>query len=675
MREFAMSETESELTQTEENQQVEAVDNTYLVKERFEIDYNSPLPAFDANGAKAFAVKDKINPQRDLFALICDNDTPPRLSLLPYLKSIDHPNLLKLVEFGVVEYAPQKTHNMALIYRAPTGPKVSEFISGEKLTTERFKSLVVSLVSGCEALKTYNITHRAIRLDNLFYKDTEATEIVLGDCAASFPALFQPDAYETIESLLCLPQGRGNGTVKDDIYACAVALLGIVLQKEIDLDMSTPEILRLKLRKGSLVALTEGEKLNSQYIAVLKGMLEDSLESRWNGAQIYNYLEGKANSFTNSEGAERSMRALTIGGEKYYTAKTAALAMLENQQDALAQIRNGKLLEWIKNGLENEKLHNKIEKLILTAKEKENNRLLVPQVCIYLDSSLPIKAGDMFLFPTGLSKAIFYYLKKHLSLDVFHNSLSGDIMKLWYQEQPYIHAPTNGNEFKVYMARSDYGYGIERIMYDFDEDIPCTSELVNKEFVNSPSRLLRALDNNYNPQNEKPPFDKNIVAYLRCKLGKKIDGLIADINAHQDALKISAVIRLYASIQSKNGPVQVYNLTKWLLKSSKPIIQTFHNLKYRKFLERELVKISKNGKIVDLSEILEDEDAKQKDRTEYSEALKKVNILVTEKNKILSGGSKLEEEAKDIAIKFGSTLSVLTMLASFVFSILYCALQ
>ena len=92
-------------------------------------------------------------------------------------------------------------------------------------------------------------------------------------------------------------------------------------------------------------------------------------------------------------------------------------------------------------------------------------------------------------------------------------------------------------------------------------------------------------------------------------------------------------------------------------------------------MERELVKISKNGKIVDLSEILEDEDAKQKDRTEYSEALKKVNILVTEKNKILSGGSKLEEEAKDIAIKFGSTLSVLTMLASFVFSILYWALQ
>ena len=35
------------------------------------------------------------------------------------------------------------------------------------------------------------------------------------------------------------------------------------------------------------------------------------------------------------------------------------------------------------------------------------------------------------------------------------------------------------------------------IMYDFDEDLPCTSPLIGKEFVNSPSRLLRALDNNY----------------------------------------------------------------------------------------------------------------------------------------------------------------------------------
>ncbi len=650
-------------------------ENTFLVKERFEIDYNSPLPDLDANGAKAYAVKDKIKPERELFALLCDNNFPPRMSMLPYLKAIDHPNLLKLVEYSVVNYLPQKTMNMALIYNRPTGPKASTKFSGERISSEKFKSLVLSLVSGCEALKSYNLTHRAIRLDNLFYKDAECSELVLGDCAATFPALYQPSAYETIESMLCIPQGRGQGSSADDIYASGAALLGIVLQHDIVSDMSTPELLRLKLKKGSIATLTINDKLLSQFVQVIKGMLDDSAENRWNSTQIYNYLDGKTSSFSN-EANDKSMRALTIGGEKYYTAKSAALTLLENQEDGLTVIHNGKLLEWIKNGLENEKLYNKIEKLLQQEKENPNlSRFLVAQICILLDYSLPVKCGDIYVFPGGLSKAIFYYLKTKQSLECFYQVLSGDIIKTWYQEQPFIHAPANSNEFRIYLARTDYGYGIDRIMYDFDEDLPCTSPLIGKEFVNSPSRLLRALDNNYSANKDAKPYDKNIIAYLRCKMGKKIDGILTDLNANQDLLQAGAIIRIYANIQNKSGPVQLFNLTKWLMKTAQPIVQSYHNLKYRKFLERELIKISKNGKIINLYDLLDNEEAKKKNRKEYSEALKRANTLIADRKHLLSGNSKIDEEAREVALKFGAVLSVLTMLSSFIFSIIYWVLK
>ena len=646
------------------------IENTYLVKERFEIDYNRALPDLDANGAKAYAVKDKINPQRELFALLCDNNFPPRLSMLPYLKSIEHPNLLKLIEYSVVDYKPEKTMNMALIYNRPTGPKVSSLPLKEKPNFEKFKSLVLSLVSGCEALKSYNLTHRAIRMDNIFFKDEECSELILGDCAASFPALYQPNAYETQESILCLPQGRGQGSSSDDIYAAGVFLLGIVLEHEISPKCSGPELQRLKLKKGSLSVLSNGEKIPNQYLPLLKGMLEDNQESRWNSGQIYNYLEGKSPTFS-TEASDRSMRALNIGGEKYYTAKSVALAMLENPADGLAVIKNGKLLEWIKNGLENEKLHNKVERLISADKESGENRLLLPQVCIYLDYNLPIKCDTVYVFPSGLPKAIFHCLKTGRSLDSFYQVLSGDLIKIWYQEQPYLHAPTNSNEFRVYLNRNDYGYGIDRIMYDFDDDLPCTSPLIGKEFVNTPSKLLKALDSNYSENKEDKPFDKNIIAYLRCKMGKKIDGIITDINANQEGLQISAIMRLYANIQNKTGPVQLLNLTKWLVKATKPIIMNYHNTKYRKFLEQESIKISKSGKIIELYDILENDEAKKKDRTEYSSVLKKVNVLITERNRILQGGPKLDAESKELAIKFGSILSILTMLSSFVLSIIY----
>ena len=158
-------------------------------------------------------------------------------------------------------------------------------------------------------------------------------------------------------------------------------------------------------------------------------------------------------------------------------------------------------------------------------------------------------------------------------------------------------------------------------------------------------------------------------------MGKKIDGIITDINSQQEHLQRSAIIRLYANIQNKHGPVQLFNLCQWLINSAKPIIKSYHNLKYQKYLEQELLKIAKNGKIIDIYEILENEEAKNKDRNDYSEALKNINLLTGEKNRILSGDTKLDEEAKDLAIRFASVLSVLTMLSSFVFSLIYWALK
>ena len=77
---------------------VESVKNIFLLKERFEIDFQKPLSELDTNGAEAFEVKDHITPQRDIFALVCSNETSPRLSYLAYLKSVEAPNILKLID-------------------------------------------------------------------------------------------------------------------------------------------------------------------------------------------------------------------------------------------------------------------------------------------------------------------------------------------------------------------------------------------------------------------------------------------------------------------------------------------------------------------------------------------------------------------------------------------------
>ena len=671
-----MSEEEKPEGPTEETieQAKSSASSSFLLKERFEIRFNQPLPQLDSNGALAYEVKDNVNPQRNLFALVCSRDTSPRLSYLPYMKSIDTPNILKLVEYGIIT-AQDGFENIALIYNKPTGPRADSFEgAGEKISVEAFKSLSLSILSACDVLKTFGLTHRAIRLNNIFYKDASRKELVLGDCLACFPGLYQPNTYETLENILCQPFARGDGQLENDLYSAGVALLGITLNHEISSELSPKEMIRQKLKNSSFSFLSNNEKINSQITIVLRSLLDDNAENRCDYNKLYNYYESKTSSFITTDTTESSTRALIINGEKCYNRKSAAVNMLCHPDFGIEVIQSGKLLEWVKAGLENEKLYTKIEKQILAEKENPDKNLLLARLCIYLDYTLPLKCGDFYLFPNALAKTIFYHKKNNLPLSSLQILIASDIIKLWYQEQPSLRAPSNAGDFKLYISRNDYGYGFDRIMYDFDEDLPCISPLIGTTFVKSPSRLLKALDR-FKGDYQTLPFDKNIIAYLRCKMGKKIDGILIDINSSNEALRIGAVIRLYTNIQNKNGPAQLLNLTQWLVTVSKPIIQSYHNIKYQKYLEKELLQISKTGKLIEIVDILENEEARSRDKTDFSEALKTANFLLTEKAKILSGDSKIEDEARDLALRFSSILAVLTMLSAFIFSLFYWIIQ
>lgn len=659
---------------TSEENQSNSGKQTFLVKERFEINFDAPLKWLDCNGASAYKVNDRIDPRRDLFALVCGNETAPRSSLLAYMKSIDHPNILKLIEYGTITNPIKNNRTVALIYTTPQGGKVMDAIDeiNYKTNSTKFKTLIMGLVSAAEALKGYGITHRAIRPSNIFFKNKEHSEVVLGDCIAAFPAFHQPPAYETIESLMSMPAGRGNGSEKDDIYAIGTTCIAFLQGKELLSDVSVPEILRLKMKKGTYAVLTIDEKVPNNFISVLKGLTADDPSSRWNFIQTYNFIEGKANNFSAQLPTEKPKRSLTINGEKCYSSQEVTYNLYLYPDETWDLIKSGKLLEWIKNGLENDKIYSEVEKLVAQANENESHDILISKICILIDHNAPIHIKDISVFPDGSPKAIFYCLRNQIDINDFYDLFSSDLIRIWYLEQENLRSPANASEFKIYINRKDIGYGLDRIMYDFDDDLPCVSPLIGDEYVNTAPRILKALDHNYpNLKGQVLPYDKNIIAFLRCKLGKKIDGILLDLNSNKEDIQISAIIRLYTDMQNKYGPAQLINLGKWLASVSKPVIKSYHNLKLQKALERELLKVSKEGKLIEICKVLENNEAKQKDREQFRAAEKEVLTLLAEKNKLINGGYKIDEEAQELALKFAGILAVLTMITSFVFNLIY----
>lgn len=183
-------------------------------------------------------------------------------------------------------------------------------------------------------------------------------------------------------------------------------------------------------------------------------------------------MEGKNNTFITHGGIENSKRALSINGEKHYTNADAAMALQNSVTEAKELIASGKLQDWIKSGLEDEKLYNQVEKIIAQDKDKIPFSIMLSKICILINPAAPIRLGDISVFPDGTPKAIFYGLKNRYDMKVYNDLFSYDLIKFWYLEQNNARSPANAGEFKVYINRQDYGYGIERIMYDFDNDLP-----------------------------------------------------------------------------------------------------------------------------------------------------------------------------------------------------------
>ena len=666
--------------ETQQSSSQPKLDNQkFLLKERFEIDFSRPLSWLDNNGAKAFAVSDRIDTSRRIFALICCAETPPRLSILPYLKSIENSALMKLVEYGVVTFAPENTQKMALIYEEPLGGKV--FDNGIcsmqiKETPEKFRTLALNFMGVIDSFKNMNITHRAIRTDNLYFKDANKNEIVIGDCAAAYPAYFQQPAFEAIESLYADKIARGNGSDKNDIYSAAVTLACIVLGHDIFQNLSAPEVLHQKIKKGSLALINSVEKIPAAFSNALRGMMNDTPSLRWNYSQLFSFFEGKQVSYGPTSASERPKRALNINGEKVYMPHDVVYMLHSNIDEAYNLILSGKISDWTKNGLENDVLTAKIDTLVRQEKSAAGNKnLMVARVACLIDPILPIKFKDMTFFPDGIAKATFVALKEKKNLKPFVEIFDSDLIKMWYQEQESLRSPGNITEFRVYIVRQEIGYGIERIIYDFDNDLPCISPLFSDEIVIGAPQVLRALNAAFKKENiSLPPYDRTIIAFLRCKIGKKIDSIISDLNSSREENRVAAILHLYAMLQNKFGPAELPNLARWLVNFSKPLVRIYHNKKYQRYLEKELLK-SNSGKLYEIVELLENESALEKDRADYAAVLNEANYLALEKNRIENGGPKLDEEARASALKLVSVLSIIAMTASFAYNLISWVLK
>ncbi len=173
----------------------------------------------------------------------------------------------------------------------------------------------------------------------------------------------------------------------------------------------------------------------------------------------------------------------------------------------------------------------------------------------------------------------------------------------------------------------------------------------------------------------EPPYDNNLIAYLRCKMGKKLDKILSDLNSRSETMRASTILRVYTSMQNKYGPAQLPNLGIWLINYAKPIIKSYNNLKYQRYLEKAILRTNKTGHLNEIWKLLENQEAKIKDKSDYSKAVKEVQVLLDEKNKILSEEKDGNKTIISFAERVSLLLAIFTMIGSFVLNLINWMIQ
>jgi len=601
-----------------------------LLKGRYGLLLDVPLPAYDSPTAKAYAVKDKSNPGLSLFAHVCVEGMPLYWLFLERQRQQNIAGVLQLVAEDVVTVPSIGNACPVFIYAQPGVPFRSS-LTGPVTVKAIETVLLAPVVEALRELEALNITHRGIRPDNLFLSESKETPgVLLGDCVSSPAAYNQPVLFEPIESALANPAGRGQGTVADDVYALGVTVLVLFLGKLPIKDMDPEAILAGKIEKGSYDFLT-GEipatQIPLRIKEFLKGTLHDTAEKRWGITQLEGWLNSyQAQSVPNVPSPERHV--FSFMKEQYTTGRSLARALLKHPKEGCKALREPRFESWAVRSIADQRIARTV------AEEVAKNRAspvpaeqLVARIAILLDPDAPIRYKSFSALIDGFGGLLAtQYADDQMRRD-FSDVAHLHLPQLWLsvrglEVRDNRKAMKRFQRLKHFLGRRGFGFGLARWLYELVPGLGCQSALVLPEYCVKISDLLPALEVTAGKLEViVEPMDEHIAAFIASRFSAKIDTFLFSLTSPPgSAERVLGVLGLLASLQNRYGPEQLPQLAGWVWKLLPPVLASYHNQVLRKQLGEQMEKIAAKGSLVELYNLVGNPTNRQADQRAYGVA-------------------------------------------------------
>lgn len=625
---------------TEQSRPKQITSGSVIVKERYEIKLEEPLPEYDTAPSLAYRAISQRDTSRKLHALVCDPKLPPRLDMIPSLHRVDGTNLVQVVDWDVVDWPPEGRRCPVLIFNRPGGKKVLSGVKDErKPLSEDFvtKHLIHPVVEILREMHNAGETHRALRPDNIYFSSDDEKGLVIGECFSAPPAMTQPIVCEPLESALCVPGGRGEGMPGNDLYSLGVCILSLLIGHYPCNQMSDEEIVRQKMTVGSYSAIAQNHRVSLTIMEVLRGLLNDEEADRWSLEDLALWLNGRRLSPKQQALPPKATRPMSIGGKGYNTARELAWGLSKNWDEAVPLVRDGDIDGWLRRSLGDESRTEAMTEAKASAANDDPDRM-VARAVIALDPNGPVRLRGLSSTIAGLGTFATVYRDDPEAQRLFSHVIHMGLAPFWLEQQFHprpemAHAAARLDRMRAVLMRTNLGFGLERVVYELNPDMPCRSPLFERDYVATLEHILPALDrvSAERDGDVKRLIDRDIAAYISAHFRRSVSGDLADLDGEDEAVATVAQIRLLAMLQDSLARGKPFpELSRAAVKILQPAIEKFNSRSTRKRITQTMLKASKEGRLQTLVTVIANPAELDADAAGYLKATNEFTKSVVE---------------------------------------------
>jgi eukaryotic-like serine/threonine-protein kinase len=641
-----------------------------LIADRYAVLLTQPMPGA-GGGLPAFSAKDRQTGDTALIAIQIRRDTPPRARVLQALNSpID--GVLTPLAHGPAA-APRGEAGYFVVCPAPPGPPLAGHLRAwpeAALITCVLRPLALTL----EKLAASGVTHRAIRLNNVF-EGQPGQPLVLGAAWATPPAMHQPAVFEPPYSAMCHPAGRGDGSIADDVYALGVLLLTLALGRLPLAELDDAAILRRKLELGSHGALIGDERLSPLIGDLVRGMLAEDPEHRPTPALLMDPGLARSRRVA-ARPPRRAQRALSVGKITVWDARTLAYALGAEAEQGIVALRSGAAVQWLRRALGDSALAAKVEDLVRNRssegppEESRSDAMMLMRVVAAIDALAPICWRGVALWPDGLGPLLAAASVEPALAGSLVELITGEAPVSWgvlrFERCDLVTLRLEARRNRALLGTRGPAGGLPRATYVLNPLLPCASPLVADRWVGKLADLPAGLEAAVTANPKAVPLDAQIAAFVAAHGDSRLE---ADTNAvsltAQEPIGLPE-LRLLGQLQFRYHARPLPALAGWIVGASGPMVALWHNRPRRKELTERLRALAPAGMLLPMLAVLEDPPGRSADASGAKLAAAELTRIDAELREIAEGARQRIDAAARIGqeIAAGAGLVALaTMLA------------